>query len=360
MNSIRLCKIEFLRNLNNIENYIIYLEEQNRLFEKMDMNNAFLKDMNMYEIKKRYVEIVNTPVTYNAIIISLYGCYESYVDKLADLLLDHWASTIKSYEDLSAKLKNKHIKKSGEFLTHPRRFRNYELNEKNVIENLYFCLNNEKNFTLNKELLLTHSGNLGIDQLLEFFSDLGLDNCKSKILSNTKYIEFICNKYEMSQDSARNFIDSKNKQADNKLFDELSLLIEQRNKVAHGWCVDNRLSYNSFKDKIIPFMKMLGCVLSDIFDEEFVNVLRQANLLYKFDKPIKVINKRILCINSKTANLKTNGYIYVYNGKKYISLNIIELQQNRTKVEEIRGGNQDIGIEVDVDIKDNWEFFIHK
>ena len=43
MNSIRLCKIEFLRNLNNIENYIIYLEEQNRLFEKMDMNNAFLK-----------------------------------------------------------------------------------------------------------------------------------------------------------------------------------------------------------------------------------------------------------------------------------------------------------------------------
>ena len=72
---------------------------------------TFLKDMNMYEIKKRYVEIVNTPVTYNAIIISLYGCYESYVDKLADLLLDHWASTIKSYEDLSAKLKNKHIKK---------------------------------------------------------------------------------------------------------------------------------------------------------------------------------------------------------------------------------------------------------
>ena len=60
MNSIRLCKIEFLRNLNNIENYIIYLEEQNRLFEKMDMNNAFLKDMNMYEIKKRYVEILNS------------------------------------------------------------------------------------------------------------------------------------------------------------------------------------------------------------------------------------------------------------------------------------------------------------
>lgn len=49
--------------------------------------------------------------------------------------------------------------------------------------------------------------------------------------------------------------------------------------------------------------------------------------------------------------------IYMFIGKKYISLNIIELQQNRTKVEEIRGGNQDIGIEVDVDIKDNWEFF---
>ena len=108
----------------------------------MDMNNAFLKDMNMYEIKKRYVEIVNTPVTYNAIIISLYGCYESYVDKLADLLLDHWASTIKSYEDLSAKLKNKHIKKSGEFLTHPRRFRNYELNEnyRLTIKNIYIKL----------------------------------------------------------------------------------------------------------------------------------------------------------------------------------------------------------------------------
>ena len=52
-------------------------------------------------MNKRFREVLNTPVTYNAIIISLYGCYESYVDKLSNSLFDFWISFVKNYNDLS-------------------------------------------------------------------------------------------------------------------------------------------------------------------------------------------------------------------------------------------------------------------
>lgn len=97
------------------------------------------------------------------------------------------------YVNLANEIKQKHIKKSGEFLDDSNRFKNFEINELEVIKNLYSCFEEEK-FSLNKELLLTHSGNLGIDQLIELFNDLGIKNSKAKILGKKKFVEYIKNK----------------------------------------------------------------------------------------------------------------------------------------------------------------------
>jgi hypothetical protein len=103
-----------------------------------------------------------------------------------------------SAEEIANEIKQKHIKKSGEFLVNSNRFKNFEINELEVIKNLYSCFEEEK-FSLNKELLLTHSGNLGIDQLIELFNDLGIKNSKAKILGKKKFVEYIKNKNELSK-----------------------------------------------------------------------------------------------------------------------------------------------------------------
>lgn len=357
MNSIKINKNEYLKNLQNICEYIANIEEQKTLMKEIQKNNYNFLEVDIYKMNKRFREVLNTPVTYKAIIISLYGCYESYVDKLSNSLLDFWISMVKNYNDLSDSIRKKHIKQSGEFLAHPQRFRNMELTEQDVIRNLNSCLQKREKFLLNKELLLVHSGNLSIDHLLELFNDLGLKNSKEQILTNKKYVKFISDKYELNVDCTKDFINKKNGGNSKILFEELVKLVEQRNKVAHGWCVDNRWSFSILNEKIIPFMKMFGEVIADVFEEKFVRILAETNRLKKFNNVIDVYNNSILCVNCEDAKLKCNGFIYAYNEKKYILLNILQLQYNHKSIKENVDKNIDIGILVDCNIKKNWEFY---
>jgi hypothetical protein len=357
MNNIRLYTKEYLKNLSDVKTYIVYIQEQSMLFEKISYPDIDISGVDVNKMKQRFGDVLNTPVTYNAAIICLYGCYESYIDKVCGSLLDFLISKVKNYENLDESIKNKHIRKSGEFLSNPQRFRNFEISEQDVIEKLHTCVVKKENYSLNKDLLLTHSGNLGIDHLLELFRDLGLSNCKENILSNARYIEYISKKYELNFINAKKYIDKKNQESVNCLFEELGQLVEQRNKVAHGWCVDARLSYNVLTETIIPFMKILGLVIQDIFEDEFVKILYENNLLRKFDTIIDVYNKRILCVNCKDAKLKCNGFIYGKNGNRYVALKILDLQHDKESLEEICEENIEIGIFVDADIKKNWTFY---
>ena len=308
------------------------------------------------DLKKKYLKIINTPVMYNAVIISIYGCYEAYVDKLASMLLDFWVENASNYEQITETIRNKHIQKSGEFLSNPQRYQNMGITEQIVIKNLDMCLLNKKLFVLNKELILSHSGNLNSTQLMQFLAELGLKECRTRIINSFQYIEYISKKYELSTEEAKKIIHNRNND-DNFLFKELTQLVEQRNRVAHGWNVDERLSKEYLLDNLIPFMKMLGCVISELFIDEFVGILYKTGVLKEFDDAINVINNRILCINIKDANLKRNGYIFANNKKRYVMLNILEIQSNNQTVEEIMGGDKNIGILVDSDIKKNWKFY---
>ncbi len=356
MNSIILNEEEFLNNLNDIKLYIEFIEQQKELFDNVKIYNNNLYEANINQMKETFRKVFNTPVTYNAIIISLYGCFESYIDKISNSLLDFWVNKVQKYDDLPEKVKTKHLKKSGDFLSNPQRFKNLEITEKEVLKKLCICLNGEENFQLNKELLLMHSGNLGIEQLTELFSDLGLKDCRQEILFNEKYIEYISQKHELNNEKAKKYIEDK--KSTNNLFEELEQLIEQRNKVAHGWCVDTRLSYDILKGKIIPYIEMIGKVIYDIFEKQFIDILSKTGSLKKFDEVIAVYNNKILCVNIKDANLKCEEYIYALNKQNnYILLKIIGMQDNKQVIRSICGGNKKIGIEVDSPIKKNWSFY---
>lgn len=351
MNRINISKDEYLNNLKDIRNYITCMEEQHSLIDNFDRENL---DVNI--IKQRFTKVMSTPVVYNAVIISLYGCFENYIDKIADSLLDFWVEKADRYVNLANEIKQKNIKKSGEFLVNSNRFKNFEITELEVIKNLYSCFEEEK-FSLNKELLLTHSGNLGIDQLIELFNDLGIKNSKAKILGKKKFVEYIKNKNEFSDEKAKEYINKKKGGDVNRLFEELTQLVEQRNKVAHGWCVDTRLSNSVLVEQIIPFMEMMGQVICDIFEEELIIILQTCGLLNEIDMIIDVYNNNILCINSKKSRLKVGEYIFAYTGKDYNRFKILNIQHNEKDIQKVEEDNIDVGILVDGYIKKNWKYY---
>ena len=140
MNSIRLNRNEFFKNLEDVKIYVKCLEEQKELLKKVNSCNIVLPEVDINKIQQRFEEVLRTPVTYNAVIISLYGCYEAYIDKISNSLLDFFVSKVVKYNDLPEKIKNKHIRKGGEFLSNPQRFRNFEITEQEVIRNLHICI----------------------------------------------------------------------------------------------------------------------------------------------------------------------------------------------------------------------------
>lgn len=356
MNNIRRAKDEFIENLNNVEEFIMLNNELSRIINSICSGKSDDKEVILDEFKKKHLRIINTPVTYNAVIISIYGCFEAYIDRISSLLLDFWMENANDYSQISKSIRNKHIQKCGDFLSNPQRYQNIDITKERVVKNLAGCLNGERIYSLNKELILSHSGNLNSSQLMRFFTELGIKNCKAKILKHIQYIEYISRKFEMSNEEAMQIISARNSD-DRFLFKELTQLVEQRNGVAHGWSVDQRLSKVYLVENVIPFMKMLGCVIAEIFINEFAKIMYLTGSLKEFDNAINIYNKRVLCINSKDANLKCKEYIFANDGKTYMALNIMELQKNNKSVEEIIGENIDVGILVDKDIKKNWRFY---
>lgn len=342
MDSILREKDEYETNLRNVKEFIAINIDLNENFEKICFSDTERKGEILDDLRERYISIMNTPVTYNAAIISIYGCFEAYIDKIANLLLDYWKENAKCYLQISKNIREKHIQKCGEFLSNPQRYHNIDITSDNVVKNLDLCLKGETLYVLNKELILSHSGNLKFSQLQQFFNELGIKDSKSKIIKNRIFVNYISDKYELNYIEAEKLISSRNFD-DKFLFRELDELVNQRNKVAHGWSVDERLSKEYLVDEIIPYMQMIGRVIAEMFMSEFVEILNETDSLKQFDKAIKVYNNKILCINSKDAILKCSDYIYTYDGKGYKALKIKNIQKDNINVEKIYGGMNNPG-----------------
>lgn len=359
MNNIRICLEEFNNNLDDIVSYIECIDKQKDILSEFinKKNNTGTNDLK--DIYQEFNRVFRTPVAYNAIIISIYGCFESFVDKICSAYIEMMREYITDYEQLPEILRNKHLRISGEFLSNANRFKNYDLTENEVVTNLYNCISKNPTYELNKELLLKHGGNLRIDQLFNLLTDIGIDHCKTEFIKNEHFIQSIAQKHDLNSKNAIQFINKKDKEAGNKLFEELDELVEQRNKVAHGWVIDSRLSNNKIKNDIITFMRVLGEIICDIMEDSFASFLHNSRKLKPFPSPINVYGNKILCINSVDSHLKCGDYIYSANGERYKMLKIEEIQLNNKPVEKIEEENIDIGIRVNLTIKKNWNYYYY-
>jgi len=323
------------------------------LDNRLNMIKEFLDFVN----EQRENKIFRTPIIYNAAIISIYGCFENYIDDLFNEYLDEIYKLSEKYEELPQKIKDKHIVKTGEFITNPNRYQNYDLSVEEAIFNLCNSINNTENAELNKNLILSHGGNLKIDVIIKLMEELGIESAMDRIIFNDDFLDYYCNTYEVGKNSAKKRINERKKDDKAELFGEWQTLVEQRNSVAHSWVVEERISYSSINSAIIPFVKLLGKVILNVILSEILCMYHDKSMLKQITKIYDVYDNKVLCFNKNDAKLQVGTFMYAKNEKGWIVLKVLDIQVNNRSMQEIVKNNVDVGVLVDKHIKKNWEYY---
>ena len=346
----------FCKRLDSINQYINLLDSEKNFFKSSLVDEEIQEKDYIIKLIEDIKYNMNSQVIYNAIIISLYSCYENFIDNILIKYLETISNLGIKYEKLPKNILDNQIIQLGNYLSNTNRYKNYDLKYVDVINNLNNCLNGESEYKLNTRILITHSGNLGIDSLKTLFSQIGINNIFEKI----KYDKFFEEYYMIENDVAdieelrRIFGSIEEKILFTILFD----LVNRRNGIAHSWNEDDRLSIQTIQDKYIKFFSVFGKAIKDIIINEIYNILFDNNLLYEFSTIHQVINNKIVCLNNGNQKITKNDYIYAVSGdNKTKTIKIINIQINRNDVELVEEMNVDIGIEVDGYIKEGYKFY---
>lgn len=349
----------FDKRLESIIIYINKVEEERNLIQL----NQEKKLKNLNQNLKKYIELItienSSTINYNAVIISLYGCFENFIDNILVDFLEIISSLEIEYEKLNKAILTNHQRLVGNFLSNINRYRNYELTTKDVINRLNSCLNNQQNFKLNSRILITHGGNLNFEALNSLFNQIGIQNIWYKIKYTKEFKEYYKKKNNISDDKSIEKLFKINKNL-NLLFNIINDLVERRNSVAHSWEEESRISFQEIKEDYIKFLQSISKAIHRILIEEIYEYLYNNNKLLKIDKIYNLYCHQILCINSGESCINKFDYIYiVFNNNKKKLFKILNMQINKKNVNKC-DKEEDIGIQLDERISNCKEVYILK
>lgn len=346
MNRIEDKYIAFERNINNVVQFMNFIEMQ----EKEISNPKALELVR---------EVTHSSVPYNAMIISLYGNIELFIDEIAEAYIDILYKLIGKYQELPKKMREKHEVTSGEYLYNSGRFNNYDITIEEVVCNLNDCLQGNENAKMNMKMLLKHGGNLRSEQTFKFFTELGVENIRTRFLQSEITIKAYAKQKGFSLDDAKARLSSQNQEESSiNFFEELDNLVEQRNQVAHSGKVDEKKSLDYIKENTVPFLLLFGKVISEILISDILTLLIEKNLLVEFPTVKDVFNNNILWLTLGDNSLTVGDKIAYTNGHAVGWCEIISIRVKDKDVLTVESSeNQEATICVDKKVKNNWKFF---
>ena len=212
----------------------------------LEQLNTQLNEISRFIDSISLSSISRSTVSYNAVIISLYGCYENYVNSLVEELIRQISDNSGDYTEIPTDMKISNISLSADFLGAKQRYKNFNLNDEEVINNIY-------SGKITNKLLLKHGGNLSITVLSEYLKSLGIKNIIQSIQNDPKFIKYYSDIKMITPEKA---IDYLRKSDTDATFYLLSELISQRNTIAHSWKSDDIIDYAIIKDEWIKFIQV--------------------------------------------------------------------------------------------------------
>lgn len=353
---------EYKKQITEIKNYITSVEMQKDVISELEcLRQDEKKEIEkLVQYSKVIKDVVSSSIQYNAIIISIYGCFEQYIDNIFNEYCNGLYTIIDNYDEMPEKMKVKHIRKLGDFLLNPQRYKNYELTEKQAIKNAVDIFNNFKDgFDGNQKLILAHGGNLKIEQINELARDIGIQDFEQGIISNFTFKSYFI-KREIFNEETYSRLKAKGAK---RLFEKLDRLVEERNNVAHGW-VENRINMSVILNEYIDYMECLSQSILDTLIKSLCITKYDKGMMYSLGKPLNVFDHHIICINNGDILLQKEDLLLAIKDNNRKVLKIKTIQIDGKDFDKINDKNVDVGIgfekREDLNVDDEYEFYYHK
>lgn len=306
---------------------------------------------------KTFKEFISMPqkrsYDYSLIIITLYGIFESYVEKMMCAYLNSLEKHVHLYNDLPEIMRKSHIDLSTKLIG-VNSAKYGKINPNEIIANLHSCLNQleGEKYQLNIEAFRQHSANFRIDVLREFFNQAGVENIQNYIAQDPDLTSFI--RETMGE------TESKQQLPVTKYFETLEDLVERRNVVAHGSEVDDLLSL----DYLDEYAQYIYVLMNSIYNSvllEFFSIIIEVGSVENLGTPIDVFDNRIVCINSANRLIKVGHILISKNTKGKIRWGSIEsIQINGHDVPEVASDQSvDIGMAVSFSAKTTHTYYFY-
>lgn len=289
---------------------------------------------------------------YSLIIITLYGAFESFVEKIVCAYLSSLKHQIKIYSQLPESIRNSHTLLSTKLLgTNSTKYG--EIKESEIIANLNSCLNqNENEYQLNLNAFRQHSSNFRTNSIRDFFKTVGIDNIDQIIAKDPDLTTFI--------QSSIGEADITPELPVSKYFEIIEDLVERRNVVAHGSDVDDLLSLDIL-DGYAEYIFLLMRAIYNSLLQEYYSVMITAGIAKNMGQAIQVYDNRIVCLNSANTLIKVGQVLIGENNKGHLHWGRIEsIQINRDNVDEVPSEKaENVGMAVSFYAKSTYTYYLY-
>lgn len=336
-------KRNYLGHTKQIDSFIRMVDGQKDFLKEHDKEQ---EDGKNAEFFKRMRSLNNSTVQYNAVIISIYGSYEFFVDELLKSYLAYLKSVTNLYSDYPKQLKKKNYDKTIEYLSNPGRFQNMGLVDTVVISNIEQTYVQGISSKTTDALLLSHGGNLTTTQLGNLFHEFGFCDIIPKLKKNNGL-----KKFARSKGLDGDIIQAKG-------FSLLDIIVSERNKVAHGWIIDDRISFGTLLDTYVPFMEQLCIALCELIISQLIQDAFMRKEIYEFSPILHLWEQgTVIGVNNGLFRLKVGENLYYSDGEWYYYTVILNLQNDKKDKSQILVSNKDITIQVKTKFSKHYRIF---
>ena len=345
----RLCSSykSFCSQIEEIRKYITNTLSKNDSLSLLESNATTDEERSFIS----YLKSLNTSqIQYNAVIISLYGCFENYVDNLLADYISVVFEKAEDYESLPAKMKDKYRLKVGEYLSNPQRYKGWDISFSDIIKNYSDVLLSNFADHVEKRFLCAHSGNLRIEELISLLTSIGICEVKEKIITSSELHDYYINTADLEEDSYQLKVNRARRDLNQTdMFDPLEQLVSQRNIVAHSWRDDERLSSNYLNENVLPFLKALSLIVLKICLTELFSATTEDEFDFQNRTPIAVYNNHILCLNNQNIAINVDDLLLYAtqerSGRKYMCSKILSIEKDHTRISRVEANDSiDIGM----------------
>lgn len=166
---------------------------------------------------------------YAAFIVALYASFEKYIEDLV-VAYAQLESRRVPYSELPSRLVEKHLTKTAEILSPRARVgegKYAHLTHQGLVKNLHECLEGtNRAYTLNKEAVVAHDGNLRVRVITDLFAALGIEKICELVQSSDALLAWYCTVQELEPGTRQDVPFS-------VIEERIRDIVERRNQTSH-------------------------------------------------------------------------------------------------------------------------------